>query len=143
MYVVTIHGTVYLTFTLLPDLLPQNSFSSFCEHYSETVHTISIPVYIESRSWSVRRLRRGTTPQPPRTEHGDQTAATYLYPPQEGVRVTWERLRSLRANTTTLPNKKHRHAFCNTAPHDIKHMEDYTAHNHTRQQHNIHSLRDM
>ena len=89
----------------------------------------------------MRRLRRGTTPQPPRTEHGDQTAATYLYPPQEGVRVTWERLRSLRAITTTLPNKKHRHAFCNTAPHDIKHMEDYTAHNHTRQQHNIHSAR--
>ena len=33
---------------------------------------------------------------------------------------------------------------CNTAPHNIKHiMEDCTAHNHTRQQHNIHSLRDM
>ncbi|KAK3882652.1 hypothetical protein Pcinc_012988 [Petrolisthes cinctipes] len=31
---------------------------------------------------------------------------------------------------------------CNTAPHSIKHiMEDCNTHNHTRQQHNIHSLR--
>ena len=33
---------------------------------------------------------------------------------------------------------------CNTAPHTIKHiMEDCTAHNHTRQQHNIQSLRSL
>jgi len=33
---------------------------------------------------------------------------------------------------------------CNTAPHTIKHiMEDCTAHNHLRQQHNTHTLRDL
>ena len=33
---------------------------------------------------------------------------------------------------------------CNTAPHTIKHIiEDCTAHNHLRQQHNIHSLRAL
>ena len=33
---------------------------------------------------------------------------------------------------------------CNTAPHSIEHiMENCNAHNHTRQQHNIHSLRDL
>ena len=33
---------------------------------------------------------------------------------------------------------------CNTAPHSIQHiMENCTTHNHTRQQHNIHSLRDL
>ena len=89
----------------------------------------------------MRRLCRGTTPQPPSMEMGTKPPQPTFTPSQEGVRVTWEWLRSLGAITNTLPNKKHRHAFCNTSPNDIKRMEHCTAHNHTRQQHNIHSAR--